>query len=349
MLVASDMKERTKISADTSRTFATMSFVSACMIVYLHTGQVGPYDSAWVRLLHEVLNALCRVAIPWFFFAAGFFLARHIGEDGWWKREVLKRIRTLLIPFWFWGAVIWSVHILVAFLIKRIGVVYHGTDAMEWLSWGGIVCVAGLDPHGNVPTMWFIRTLFLFVCLSPLIAKFKRVFVVLSFGAYAVFSALSHKMGEHGVYMLEYLISLRGLLYFSLGLIAFDRGRNIAIGGRCFVIFSGVCLLIGNISYPCCGVFDVLMVPGLLLGVFELCRYIKLPKDLLSMSFPIYVMHATVAFCCSGVYSIVLGSHKTDFLFCTIKFVVVLLISILLARVARSICPNLSKLVYGGR
>ena len=157
-----------QIDANLSRTFATMSFVCACMIVYLHTGHTGPYDAGWVVVVHKVLDALCRVAIPWFFFAAGFFLARHIGEEGWWKREVRKRIGTLLIPFWFWGVVIWIVYVGIAFLIKRTGVAYNGVDSMEWFSVLGIMRVAGLDPFGNMPTMWFMRTLFLFVCMEDL-------------------------------------------------------------------------------------------------------------------------------------------------------------------------------------
>jgi len=185
-----------------------MSFVCACMIVYLHTGHTGPYDVQWVVTLHKVLRALCRVAIPWFFFAAGFFLARHIGESGWWGQEVRKRIKTLLVPFWFWGFVIWIVYVSIAYLIRCFGVEYNGVDAMEWVSWRGVVRIVGLDPFGNMPTMWFIRTLFIFVCMAPLIARFKKEFVALSLVFYVLFSVFVHSMDAKIVYVFEYLVNL---------------------------------------------------------------------------------------------------------------------------------------------
>ena len=321
------------------------------MIVYLHTGHTGPYDAGWVVVVHKVLDALCRVAIPWFFFAAGFFLARHIGEEGWWKREVRKRIGTLLIPFWFWGVVIWIVYVGIAFLIKRTGVAYNGVDSMEWFSVLGIMRVAGLDPFGNMPTMWFMRTLFLFVCMAPLIARFKKEFAILSFVAYVTFTVLSYKMGDQSVYVLEYLISLRGLLYFSFGIILsmLDENGIVSSRVRALLIYSGICFLGGNILLPQCPVFDVLMVPGLMLGLFELCRHITLPSRLSSISFPIYVMHSIVAFPLSGIYSLVFGNHKTDFVLCVLKFAITLIVVVELAWLLKLLFPKLAKLIYGGR
>lgn len=66
-----------------------MSIVCAAMIVYLHTGS-STQDEVIGRFLHGVLRNLCRVAIPWFFFSSGFFLARHIGESGWYRNHIKK-------------------------------------------------------------------------------------------------------------------------------------------------------------------------------------------------------------------------------------------------------------------
>lgn len=109
------------ISAERSKNFAVMSFVCAVLIVYLHTGCAAKNEIA-LGLLHKTISSLCRIAIPWFFFASGFFLAKHIGEKGWWHNAIRKRIRTLLVPFWIWGAAIFLVHVLIALLIKNFWV-----------------------------------------------------------------------------------------------------------------------------------------------------------------------------------------------------------------------------------
>ena len=57
------------ISAERSKSFAIMSFVCAVLIVYLHTGSAAQ-DEIVLGFLHKTIASLCRIAIPWFFFAS---------------------------------------------------------------------------------------------------------------------------------------------------------------------------------------------------------------------------------------------------------------------------------------
>lgn len=164
------MKPDQHIDGELSSRFSKMGFLSALLIVYLHSG--GAADGEVVGgSLHHMISVFCRVAIPWFFYAAGFFLAAHIGEDGWYKREVIKRVKTLLIPFWIWSSIICIIWVLIAASIRLTGYQYHGMNAFEWITPIGLLRVLGIDPLHNIPTMWFLRTLFLFVCLSPIIYR----------------------------------------------------------------------------------------------------------------------------------------------------------------------------------
>jgi len=95
--------------------------------------------------------------------------------------------------------------------------------------------------------------------------------------------------------------------------------------------------------------FDVLMVPGLMVGLFELCRKINLPDRLTSVSFPVYVMHSIVAFPLSGVYSLVFADHKTDFVLGILKHIITILSVVMFAWLLKSVCPRFAKCVYGGR
>ena len=154
----SSADNKTSISESLSRHFATMSFVSALLIVYLHTGS-SVNNEVLGSFLHKLLNNLCRIAIPWFFFASGFFLAGHIGEVGWWLKEVRKRVRTLAVPFWIWSSIICLFWILMAVIIRATGYSYSGIDAFQWLSLRGVFIVTGIDLQANIPTMWFLKAL----------------------------------------------------------------------------------------------------------------------------------------------------------------------------------------------
>ena len=94
------------ISARTSQRMSIMSFVCACMIVAIHSTpspELGTWQWWAVNFLGR--DGLCRAAVPWFFFASGFFLARHFGESGWYKEAISVRMRTLVVPFVLWGII----------------------------------------------------------------------------------------------------------------------------------------------------------------------------------------------------------------------------------------------------
>ena len=341
------------VSAERSKSLANMSFVCAVLIVYLHTGCAAQNEIV-LGFLHKAIVALCRVAIPWFFLASGFFLARRMGEDGWWYNAVTKRIRTLLIPFWIWGTAIFLVHVLIALLIKLFGYEYHGANELAWVSIGGVLRVVGLDYAGNMPTMWYMRTLFILVMLSPLISIAKSAAVIFFGSAYLLFSVLSSQVVEPWSYILEYLISLRGLLYFSLGIYIFSHQEVMgAIAKKILVGASGILFFIFNLLYGDGrgGVFDVLMVPGLIVIVYYVVKQTRIPTILTNFSFAIYVTHAMIAYCLSAIYGVigVGGVGKTFFVFGLIRFIVALSLSMILTSVLRWACPRFAKLAFGGR
>lgn len=342
-----------QIDADLSKTFATMSFVCSCMVVYLHTGHAVARDGVVLVVLHRILHTLCGVAIPWFFLASGFFLSKHIGEDDWWRTAVKKRVKTLLIPFWIWGVLIWSVYVVIALLIKHFGAQYQGVDALEWLSARGISRVLGIDPFGNMPTMWFLRTLFIFVCLAPLIVRFNRIFIGLSFISYLLLVLFQNTIDKDTLYVLEYLFSLRGVLYFSLGIWLNRNVINVTSHAKMTVIVSGIVTLCANAVLQIKGFdyswLEALMVPAIMLCVFELSRHISLPRKLLAMSFPIYVSHVGIAFTLSGLWAFVFCAHKVDFGPSLLKFLISLLAPIGLATLLNRKAPKVATIVYGGR
>lgn len=91
---------------------------------------------------------------------------------------MLKRVRSLLVPFWLWSIIIFVVHVVIAYMIHQTGYQYGGEDSMDWRSLKGFLLVSGLYLYDEMPTMWFMRTLFVFVLLSPLIFSCRRFGIV---------------------------------------------------------------------------------------------------------------------------------------------------------------------------
>ena len=260
----------------------------------------------------------------------------------------------MLVPFWIWGTAIFLVHVLIALLIKTFGYEYHGTNELSWVSVGGVLRVIGMDYAGNMPTMWYMRTLFIFVMLSPLISIAKTVAVVVFGLAYLLFSMLSSQMVEPWSYVLEYLISLRGLFYFSLGIYMFSHQENMGnVAQKILVGASGILFFVLNLLYSGVsgGVFDVLMVPGLIVIVYYVVKKIRVPTMLTASSFAIYVTHAMIAYFMSAILGVlgVGGAGKTLFVFGFIRFLGTLFLSTFLTLVLRWMCPKFSNVAFGGR
>ena len=97
------MIARMAISAELSRRLQVFGFFNALLIVLIHS-MPSPEFGSMKWWLTELLGryGLCRIAVPYFFVAAGFFVAGHVYEDGWYKREVHKRVSTLVVPYLLW-------------------------------------------------------------------------------------------------------------------------------------------------------------------------------------------------------------------------------------------------------
>ena len=339
------------IDPQLSHDFAKMSFICAIMIVYLHTG-CAARGEVFFQLMHRAITSLCQVAIPWFFFASGFFLSRHIGEEGWWSREVIKRIRSLMVPFWIWGTLIFLVYCFIALCIRVVGYDYHGTDALSWISVRGVLRVAGFDYAASMPTMWYMRSLFLLVVMSPLIYAGRIVLVVLLGLLYLTFNICFTQIGSPWDYVFEFLVSLRGMLYFSFGMY-FYPNRKLFARFLCGILGAiGVGLLILRLTVATeWRALDVLMVPGLMAVVYHCVKRMRIQTMFTNLSFSVYVMHMIIAYCISALYGVVGvgGEGRTLFVFGIVRFFVTLGSVILMTLLLKRQFPKLAKILFGGR
>lgn len=347
------------ISNELSEHFAVMSFVSSILIVALHSLCA---DKAGIlgRAFHSfVAGGLCQVAIPWFFFASGFFLAGHIGEERWWSCAIQKRIRTLLVPFWIWSLIICIVRIVFAVGVRLIGYDYHGADGMSLVSWSGLLRVLGLDYYDTMPTMWYLRTLFVFVILSPLISRINSLGLAFLFVVSCCFDIVTNK-GAVITQLGHNLFSVRGLFYFSLGLWARRKcnTRDVnCINFQPIIAIGGIILCVARVYADLSGYrrfttfLSAFQLPCLTYCIYLLCSWIKLEKKWTSLSFPIYVTHLIVILCITAVYGVVGigGSGNLTLTKGLLRFIVALGISIVLCLILRKAFPGATKIMFGGR
>ena len=139
-----------------------LSFVAAVMVVLQHA-----YAPYWSGTLEKVLCfGVVIWDVPYFFVVAGILLFKDY--DGWsmsWYRcKVFGRIRTLLVPY-----VCWTIYgIVLGAIAVWIGLrpnTFHFNDISWWFSATGISEASMYAGH-----LWFIRRLFFFVLISPLVA-----------------------------------------------------------------------------------------------------------------------------------------------------------------------------------
>ena len=116
-------------------------------------------------------------AVPWFFFASGFWYAQ---SERSYSEQVRRRVRTLLVPYFLWN-VIWFP---ILFCADWLGSRYFQAPNNVSLSIPCLVRCLGLDPTdwpALVPT-WYLRALFVAVVaiggLDVLARRFRAPQVV---------------------------------------------------------------------------------------------------------------------------------------------------------------------------
>lgn len=121
------------ISPELSSRISVLSFVCACMVVLIHVPVPSTVGSVGWYLSSIFSYGICLISVPFFLIVSGFFLGRHLDENGWYKNALRKRVKSLLIPYIIFNALYW-------------GVTHLNTD--QWSIHNVVMGVVG-SPFGN--------------------------------------------------------------------------------------------------------------------------------------------------------------------------------------------------------
>ena len=209
-----------KLDAETSAKIAGFGLICAFFVALLHVPQPVPVDtstSAW-WLFHLTAGTFGRLGVPFYFVAAGFFLARHYGESSWWRRETAKRMTSLFVPFVVWLA-LWNAEEGALAVLSNLR---SGASLFEGFPSGGALLVRlGINPldyPSDIP-LWFVRSLLLYVIASCVFfPALKRTGPLLPAMVLVFSTALRLSGGSSEVCrFLTRFVSLHGLFYFLVG------------------------------------------------------------------------------------------------------------------------------------
>lgn len=316
------VRDPLKIDGALSAKMANMSFWAAMLVVLMHA--VGKdhvaVGSCVETFVHCVRNVFTFSAVPYFFLAAGFFLAGHFTENGWWRKELAKRVKTLLIPYLIWLA---------------IGFVFVHDNLLVSL---------GLTFAPPKPThIWFLRALIILVAASPIVAGVVRIRVV-------AMLCLSALLMASFCFEQNYFVPWLGIFSFVLG--AFLRFNPVHLNERIFrpvvvmLLFAAVCL--GVPGFP----GERVILPLLSLTSFWILMPCKrMPKQIASMAFPIYLLHPFIYFVLFKAETM-LGFKNYSGRYLSVHllfFLIALTGSIGMGLMLKRSVPRIANLIFGGR
>ena len=283
------------------------------------------------------------IAVPWFFCVSGYFLATHFSKEGWYKDALKKRIRTLAIPFFFWSMA-WLLFNLI-FSCAGALLKGHSVDFSILADW----TMFGFD-FFNPPSLfplWFLRMLILLVVVCPML----RINIVTTFLAMiianVVYNVVSEDMPRHWTRFFYYGVSLRGLMYFTFGILLRENKLTISkiVGIVSIVLFflCGLCRVFyfsangGNseMAIAFCG----------LIAAWSLMPSYRLPNWIYTIPFPLYVLHLFFI----QTMVILMPDSGKSITRLSLLYVTTIAGSILSAFAIKRISPKIASIVFGGR
>ena len=349
-----------KISQELSNKFANMSFVCACLVVLIHCYLPSPKGSAIWWFTETIgggarwTGGLVRIAVPFFFLASGFFLAGETDRPNWWREAVMKRIRTLIIPFFFWSAVLamltFGFRCFLRGEIPNISLLQNAFGLELY----------GLPLHWP---LWFVKCLFLLVLSSFLILKLNSlVFLFVTLVSWGLHECHVVNVSSVWYEIFGNCFALSGLFWFSVGMyLRHHKVRPINTSEQTVIITVAAILLMlhAYCEFRAIGLrgislglfFRWLSIPFAMCAIWIFVPPKRWPQWMVGNSFAIFVIHYILLVIIKRFGGDMLFGHTSCMMFLELigLWCVALFGSIVIAESIRHFSVQTAKLIFGGR
>lgn len=338
---------------------ANMGFACAMLVVAIHVSpeSQAPVGSLSWAVHYAIRHVLAPVAVPFFFLASGYFMARRADGPGWWRVLVLRRLRTLGVPF-----LVWCVVPLVLFTYLLPFGSMGGECSRVCPRASAYAAAFGLNlftwPEANRP-LWFMRGLLLLVVLAPLVRlavrKVGAAVLIVLFALHVVVNpgvcgCADFWLDGRWQIFWRFGFPLEGLFYFALGFrlnerpVVLNRETGLLCGLAGLVV--GSVRLVLSAHEVSAGVFlTPVSVALVMAGLWSVIPSSPWPRALVANAFPVYVMHAMFLRLVTEPVPILPRFAGVCFVEWALVFTCPLLLSIGLHRWL----PRVSAIVFGGR
>ena len=354
-----------QLPRDTTRAVSTFAFLATILVVMCHTDDVMPITSrSWV--VHFFGGTFSDSNVCNFFFLSGFLLGRHFGEREWWRRSLVSRLHTLVVPYILWCII--DFFASGAFFKERL-LLFSAFSGDGGGIANGVVVIAKmmkqvfglgfLVPPCNFP-LWYIKTLLYFILISvvvfPAALRTARQFTVVVVILIS-FYVLGHSLHLTIMPYFGFCFHLLGFVSFLFG--AYCASRDLIILPQWFLTFSPIvpCAIWCIVSMVCFivtpivrGSWIILSPVNIAVSIFCLVwiafsSKVNFSSKYSSVMFFIYAGHMTMLNALSTVVCDLLDS--------TLCFFVLLgattAACIVVGRICTSMCPHFTSLLTGGR
>lgn len=203
------------IDANLSRTIVLTRFPLIALVVMLHSGAAFAACEGG-DIAHFFSGVITRIAVPLFFCISGYLLFFNYTLDTY-PAKILRRIRTLLIPYLFW-----NIYYIASFLLlqyfslgnpDRKPIIEWGLQDFLYSFWdmrhvqGYELASSGVPFHSH---LWFLRDLIVMTFLSPFF-----YYILKYLKGYAVFFSMF--MWVLLPFDLLYFMKNESILFFIIG------------------------------------------------------------------------------------------------------------------------------------
>lgn len=334
------------ISKKLSLRISSMSFICACLVVFVHVPQNRAVAGLYSWLLFMLPQNLCEIAVPYFFIVSGFLVAHKYVECGEFKTLLVKRVRTLLVPYILLNLV-W---LLYGVAVNRL--LSH--EAHNLSSINTYIEAIGLNLNlcPQIMVLWYVRALlimlpFVPLCVNFLSARHSALVMISLFLVYGIVECHLDLLPCSRGYWL-FGISLKGIAYFLLGI--YLRTSKIQIDGKTTQTpWSGALALVTGLLVMQISSLRFIGILLSVVGSWILTNRIQIPQVLCRNAFCLYVLHDLLFAHVKGL--VASGRFQWTYSVWGYFFwwALSIVLSIFVSEVMRRLSPRAHSLVFGGR